>query len=87
VIRWVISADEVKLFKPAPNVYQLAPKHMRLQKGETLFVSSKSFDVVGAKSFGFKVCWINRTGAPLDSVGPKANLVVTNFDELLAALA
>ena len=84
--RWVISADSVKLYKPSPKVYQLALKHTRLQKAEILFVSSNSFDVMGAKSFGFKVCWINRTGAPLDTLGPKPDLVVKNFDELIEAL-
>lgn len=84
--RWVISADSVKLYKPSPKVYQLALKHTRLQKAEILFVSSNSFDVLGAKSFGFKVCWINRTGAPLDTLGPKPDLVVKNFDELVDAL-
>ena len=84
--RWVISADSVKLYKPSPKVYQLALKHTRLQKDQILFVSSNSFDVLGAKSFGFKVCWINRTGAPLDTLGPKPDLVVKNFDELIEAL-
>lgn len=84
--RWVISAAAVRLFKPSPRVYQLAIKHMRLRKNEILFVSSNSFDVVGAKSFGFKVCWINRTGAPLDTLGPKPDLVVKSFDELVEAL-
>ena len=84
--RWVISAHSVKLYKPSPKVYQLVLKHTRLQKAEILFVSSNSFDVMGAKSFGFKVCWINRTGAPLDTLGPKPDLVVKNFDELIEAL-
>lgn len=84
--KWVISADEVKLYKPSPKVYQLAPKHMRMRKNEILFVSSNSFDVLGAKSFGFKVYWINRTGAPLDTLGPKPDLVVKNFDELIETL-
>ncbi len=84
--RWVISADSAKLYKPSPKVYQLALKHTRLQKDEILFVSSNSFDVLGAKSFGFKVCWINRTGAPLDTLGPKPDLVVKSFDELVEAL-
>ena len=53
---------------------------------EIVFVSSNSFDVVGAKSFGFKVYWINRTGAPLDPLGPKPDLVVRTFDELSTAL-
>lgn len=84
--RWVISADAVKLYKPSPKVYQLALKHMRLQKSEILFVSSNSFDVVGAKNFGFRVCWINRTSAPLDPLGPKPDLVVKSFDDLVEAL-
>ncbi len=84
--RWVISTDAVKLYKPSPRVYQLAPKQMKLKKEDILFVSSNSFDVVGAKSFGFKVCWINRTGTPLDPLGPKPDLIVKSFDELEATL-
>lgn len=85
--RWVISVDAVKRYKPSPKVYELAPKHMKLRKEEILFVSANSFDVVGAKSFGFKVCWINRAGAPLDPLGPQPDLVVKGFDELAAALS
>jgi 2-haloacid dehalogenase len=84
--RWVISADAVRLYKPSSKVYELGPRRMKLKKADILFVSSNSFDVIGARSFGFKVCWINRTGAPLDQLGPKPDLVVTSFDELKAAL-
>ncbi len=82
----VISVDEVQQFKPSPKVYQLAPKYLKLKKEGILFVSSNSFDVVGAKAFGFTVCWINRTGGPLDPLGPKPDVVVKSFDELVAAL-
>ena len=85
--RCVLSAHAVRTYKPSPAVYQLAPRAMRLPKRDILFVSSNSFDVVGSKSFGFMVCWINRTGAPLDPLGPKPDLVVKSFDELHAALA
>jgi 2-haloacid dehalogenase len=84
--RRIMSTDSVKLYKPSPKVYQLALKHMQLKKGEILFVSSNSFDVSGAKNFGFKVCWISRLGIPLDPLGPKPDLVVQNFDELLGAI-
>ena len=84
--RWVISVDEVKLYKPSPRVYQLAVRYMKLKKAEILFVSSNSFDVAGAKSFGFRVCWIDRTGGPLDRLGVKPDLVVRSFDELVIAL-
>lgn len=82
----VLSADGVRRYKPSPQVYELAPKRLKRPKGEILFVSSNSFDVIGAKSFGFRVCWINRTGAPLDPLGPRPDLVVTSFDELIVAL-
>jgi 2-haloacid dehalogenase len=80
--QWVLSADAVKTYKPSPRVYQLAPKAMKLQKQRILFVSSNAFDVLGAKSFGFRVCWINRAGAPLDPLGPEPDIVVRGFDEL-----
>lgn len=76
----------VKLHKPSPKVYGLGPRPMKLRKGDILFVSSNTFDVVGAKSFGFTVCWINRAGGPLDPLGPRPDLVVTSFEELRAAL-
>jgi 2-haloacid dehalogenase len=84
--RWVLSAHEVRVYKPSPMVYQLGVKAVGVQRREVLFVSSNSFDVVGAKSFGYTVCWINRTGAPLDPLGPKPDIVVESFDELEAAL-
>jgi len=84
--RRIMSADSVQLYKPSPKVYQLVLKHMPLKKGEILFVSSNSFDVAGAKNFGFKVCWISRTGIPLDPLGPKPDLVVRSFDDLAEAL-
>jgi 2-haloacid dehalogenase len=84
--RRIMSADSVKLYKPSPKVYQLALRHMPLKKGEILFVSSNSFDVAGAKNFGFKVCWISRTGIPLDPMGPKPDLIVRGFDDLVGAI-
>jgi 2-haloacid dehalogenase len=84
--RWVLSVEAVKIYKPSPRVYQLAPKQMKLPRQQILFVSSNSFDVVGARSFGLKVCWINRTGMPLDPLGPKPNFTVKSFNELEAAL-
>jgi 2-haloacid dehalogenase len=84
--RRVISADSVKLYKPSPRVYQLALERTGFRKDEILFVSSNSFDVLGARSFGFNVCWINRTGAPLDTLGAEPDLVVKTFDGLLENL-
>ena len=63
----VISVDELKVFKPAPPVYELAVR--KLNTRNIGFVSSNCWDALGAKSFGFSVYWINRGGAPLDRLG------------------
>jgi 2-haloacid dehalogenase len=65
----IISADEVKIYKPAPAVYQLAVKKLGLEKGDIGFVSSNFWDAAGAKAFGFRTHWINRAGAPPDELG------------------
>src|SRR6185503_6259377 len=49
----VISVDELKVFKPAPQVYQLAVE--TLQTKNIGFVSSNCWDAIGAKSYGFTV--------------------------------
>jgi 2-haloacid dehalogenase len=58
----VISVDPAKTYKPNPAVYALVEPSLGIVKREILFVSSNSFDVVGAKRFGFDVTWIERGG-------------------------
>ncbi|MGH8707682.1 MAG: haloacid dehalogenase type II, partial [Burkholderiales bacterium] len=58
----VLSVDAVKQFKPVPEVYQLAVDRLGVAKEYIGFVSSNCWDALGAKSFGFTVYWINRTG-------------------------
>lgn len=65
--RWIeaaISIDSVRAYKPHPSCYALVEPALGVPKEEVLFVSSNSFDAVGAKAFGFKVAWIRRSGAP-----------------------
>ena len=77
----VISVDELKVFKPAPEVYELAVK--KLGTKDIGFVSSNCWDAIGAKSYGFQVYWINRAGAPVDRMGFKPDRVLRNLDEIL----
>ncbi|MBD2453140.1 haloacid dehalogenase type II [Nostoc sp. FACHB-87] len=57
--RW-ISVDEVGVFKPDPRVYSLAGRELGIPRKQILFVSSNSFDVFGAKSYGLQTAWIRR---------------------------
>jgi len=79
----VLSVDELKVFKPAPEVYQLAVDRLGVAKERIGFVSSNCWDALGAKSFGFRVFWINRLKAPLDRLGFQPDAVVGSLDEIL----
>jgi len=78
----VLSVDEVKIFKPAPQVYELAVRRLNLPKERIGFVSSNCWDALGAKSYGFRVYWINRGGAPLDRLGFAPDAQVKSLAEL-----
>jgi 2-haloacid dehalogenase len=78
----LLSADRVQCYKPDPRVYALAPEALGLPKEAVVFVSSNSFDVMGAKAYGFQVAWINRTQAQADTLGLTPDVVLTRLDAL-----
>lgn len=82
----IISVDEAGIYKPSPAVYQLAPAKIGVDKAAIGFVSSNSWDVIGAKSFGFWTCWVNRAKAPPDVLGATATITVDRLTGLVAAL-
>ncbi|HEX5477173.1 MAG TPA: haloacid dehalogenase type II [Burkholderiales bacterium] len=78
----VLSVDTVKLYKPAPAVYQLAVSRLGIRKEQIGFVSSNCWDAIGAKSFGFSVTWINRAAAPVDPLGFTPDSIVSSLGDL-----
>lgn len=78
----VLSVDEVKIFKPAPQVYELAVQKLGVAKESIGFVSSNCWDALGAKCFGFTVYWINRFNAPVDRLGFKPDKIVKTLSEV-----
>jgi len=78
----ILSVDRIKVYKPDPRVYELAPQALGLPKAAIVFVSSNAFDVMGAKAYGFQVAWINRTQAEFDELGLTPDVVLTQLDAL-----
>ncbi|MGB8000234.1 MAG: haloacid dehalogenase type II [Anaerobacillus sp.] len=62
----IISADDIKQFKPTPASYTHALDSLELKREEILFMSSNGWDISGAKNFGFKTAWINRNEKPVE---------------------
>jgi 2-haloacid dehalogenase len=78
----VLSVDELRIFKPAPEVYALAARRLDVAAERIGFVSSNCWDALGAKAFGFHVFWINRGGAPVDRLGPRPDAVLKSLGDL-----
>ncbi len=82
----VLSVDELQIFKPAPQVYELAATRLKLSKEHIGFVSSNCWDALGAKSFGFSAYWINRAAAPVDRLGFRPDAILRTLGDLLEVL-
>jgi 2-haloacid dehalogenase len=78
----VLSVDALKVYKPAPQVYELAVRQFRIPASDITFISSNCWDALAAKSFGFRVCWINRTGAPVDRLGFSPDEILKTLSDL-----
>jgi 2-haloacid dehalogenase len=78
----IISVDRVKTYKPSPKVYQLGPEILHLPAEEILFVSSNAWDAAGAKAFGYRVCWCNRSGGEMDHLGFAPDIIVSSLDQI-----
>lgn len=60
----LLSVEPAGIYKPDPSVYQLAVDALKVEAGAVSFQSSNAWDVAGARAFGFRAVWINRTGQP-----------------------
>lgn len=82
----IFSVDTIKKYKPIPAVYQLAVDGFSLAKEEIVFLSSNTWDVVGAKSFGLKVVWVQRKPGSLEELGMVPDGVVADLGAFVEGL-
>ena len=82
----LLTVEEVRLFKTAPQVYELLLKAFPVQKQEILFVSSNAWDALGAKWFGVDVFWVNRLGHPFEQIGERPNYEGSSLSEIVSIL-
>ncbi|MCM3732577.1 haloacid dehalogenase type II [Fictibacillus nanhaiensis] len=72
---YVLSVDDIKQYKPAPDAYKYAQETLDVERYEILFMSSNFWDITGAASFGFKTAWINRGEMEVDELGIKPDFI------------
>jgi len=70
----VISADEVRCFKPAPEVYHLAARRLNVEPGQIELVTAHDWDVTGALRAGCSAIFIARPGQIMNPFGPQPDV-------------
>ncbi|KAL8705757.1 MAG: hypothetical protein Q9201_001152 [Fulgogasparrea decipioides] len=87
----IITIEEVKRFKPHPDVYHHLARKLgksNEQMEDMWLVSGNPFDIVGAKAVGMKACWVDRAGsgwadALIEGKDGAPDLVVKSLGEMV----
>jgi len=82
----IISVEIIGSFKPHPGVYRRAARELDLEVGECMMVSSNSFDIVGARSCGFRAGFVDRNEYPYEETPYVPDIIVKDFAKLADAL-
>ena len=86
VLDHIISVDPIRLFKTSPESYGLVQQTIAVNKDEVLFVSSNSWDALGATWFGFTTHWVNRQGLPFEALSPQPHFSGSDLNSVLASI-
>ena len=78
----VLSVEEVGVYKPHPQVYQLAVDRLALPCNAICFQSSNAWDAHAASAFGMRVVWCNRYGQRAERLPGAPDLEVRTLAEL-----
>lgn len=79
----VVISAEIGIRKPRKEIFLSACQQIKTAQTETLFVGdSWECDIVGAKSLGLDVAWINLERRRQDKLGPKADYNLSDIKEL-----
>ena len=82
----VLSVEDVGIFKPAPQVYQLAVDRLGVSAEQICFQSSNAWDAFAAANFGFRVAWINRFGQRRERLPAQPDAELKTLRELPVTL-
>ena len=79
----IVSADEIKQFKPSPEVYKHFLARANATADSSWLVSGNPFDIIGAQNTGMRGAWIKRNNAVFDLwEGVKPTATISSLTEL-----
>ena len=79
----IFSIEEVKVYKPHSNVYNIPVKKYKIQKEEVVYLSANTWDVSAGGNYGFSPVWVNRKNSIFDKLDYVPKYQVENLGKLL----
>lgn len=82
----VLSAEQIKKYKPDIEVYKWAAKTLKTPCEEILFVSAHGWDIAGAAAAGMQTAYLKQPDKIIYPLAPEPSIVSTNLEELAQKL-
>ena len=82
----IFSIEEVKVYKPHSNVYNIPVKKYKIQKEEVAYLSANTFDVSASGNYGFNPVWVNRYKGIFDNLDYVPKYQIENLGKLIEIL-
>lgn len=83
----VISADEARRLKPAPEPYRLAAERLGVAIGEVRLIAAHAWDVAGALHAGCAAAFVARKGLEYDPLAPQPDIVALDLRDAAEQIA
>jgi len=82
----IFSIEEVKIYKPSSEVYDMPIKKYNIKYEEVAFLSANTWDVSGGGNYGFTSIWVNRNKNIFDNLDYKPKNEISGLNQLLDIL-
>ena len=82
----IFSIEEVKVYKPHSNVYNIPVNKYKIQKNEVAYLSANTWDVSAGGNYGFNPVWVNRNNSIFDKLDYVPKYQIENLSKLIDIL-
>ncbi len=79
----IFSIENVGIYKPSFQVYDLPVKKYKINKNEVAFLSANTWDVSGGGNYGYEAIWVNRNSGIFDNLDYKPRFEIKDLCGLL----
>ena len=82
----IFSIEEVGVYKPNYEVYDMPIKKYEIEKNEVAYLSSNTWDVSGGGNYGYQAIWVNRNNNIFDKLDYKPNFEIKDLSGLFSKI-